>query len=901
MLKLLTKKNSLIFIFFIVVVILILMMYSSYNASTPLIQEGLKPLKLKPIPKNVTNVFKQIGYATLDVASLGVRHWNDGTDSNKSSQPPPRPAPPDQPHLMNGFRYGGCWKGVSGDNLNSYITNDGGAYTMDQCVYLAKNDRHNLAIMDGGLCRTGNAENANLNKVGEKANTDPDCNINATENGASIVYSSYMAPPPETLYDYSYKGCWNATNDPSSNPLPYHIPGNYNLTECVYQGVKLGYKTVGLQNGNQCWAGNKAQYFKDNYKSLGPSTSTDPYACDPANPGPNTAIVYSNINEPVETNIGKYRYGGCWNDKNSSPSLPNKIGDADEVLSLDDCIKSAEFYNYNSVAYKQGGQCYAGNQGSDGINYKKGGEIANNDRTCDVGGPGPDTSIIYTNYGDAHEPTIKGYDYKGCWKEDSKEPAMLYNMGPGYTLDSCIKAAKSGKFDTAALLNQNECSLSLQGVGVSNYKMYGEISDPTSSLCNSNYPAVNAAVVYSTFTSPDPSNPIVDKIKEKDDISIGKDNVPADTVNGWHFKGFWNDSNNRVVNNYLGTYPLNQCIEVAAKSQYNTVSFQDNNQCWASTGDKNYKTYGKPNESTLSNPNIHVGAIYSAMSDPSPHVNCSTKKDGFETIVGGGSSYSVPQPSYNIPQTTTVTFDAIPKTSTIITYSQTPLSTNAASTTTAPSNVQKASDLNQTEKSEIHKKWLPNTPFVYENKDGDSGAGSQPQPLLSKTQQSSSTGSGTDIINNQYGTSTDSMNSGLEFFTNINKKTGKYAREGIESLSPPSKETPGPFVPKTAVVPPVCPSIPPVIIKTDCSVCKTNGNGNGSATGGQSISKNDLKNQMASNFSNTNSNSANGNPYTTPSSFEGSQPAPGAYCTNKIRDYDNIPQPYLPSFSGFGM
>jgi hypothetical protein len=51
---------------------------------------------------------------------------------------------------------------------------------------------------------------------------------------------------------------------------------------------------------------------------------------------------------------------------------------------------------------------------------------------------------------------------------------------------------------------------------------------------------------------------------------------------------------------------------------------------------------------------------------------------------------------------------------------------------------------------------------------------------------------------------------------------------------------------------------------------------------------------MTNTFANTNSPS--GNPYSTVF-----PPDKGPSCNNSIRSYDNIPQPYLPSFSGFGM
>ncbi len=896
MLKILTKKNNLILIIFtIFLVVFVFSIYSSYITKTPLIQESLKPLKLKPVPKSTTNMFKNIGKAYANVFTLGLASlaWQD--NGKGSSAPPPRPPPPDQPRLMDGYRYGGCWKVALGSNL----TQEDGAYTMERCVQTAKTNQRNVAILNGDVCKTGNFQDADMSLLEGKEKTDPDCNINKTENNASMIYSSYVAPPPESIYGYTYKGCWTATGDPATNPLPVHIPGEYTMNTCVYEAIKQGYKTVALQNGNQCWAGNKTDYFKDNYKSIGPADTTgDPYACDISGPGPNTAIVYSIINEPVIPNLGGYRYGGCWKDQDSSPSLPNSIGEGG--LSLEDCIASASLYGYNSIAYKKGGKCYTANQGIDGVDYKKGGEIANNNRSCDVGGPGPNTSIIYTTYGALHEPTIKGFDYKGCWKENSQDPAITYNVGSGFTMDSCLKAAKNGKFDTAALLNQNECALGIQGVNGSDYKKYGEISDPNSSLCNSEYPAENTAVVYSTWTPTDTSSPVIDKVKDVIGIGTGIDINPPANVGDFMFRGYWNESADKCVNQYLGTYSLDDCVSNANSMGYNTVSFQNKNQCWAGKS-PDYKKYGKPTANTIKNPNTTVAAIYSTSAEPSTHVSCGIHKEGIDTMESTTTTTTSttpqpqPQPAYTTPQTTTITFDPIPKTNTIITYSQTPISTSANSP------FKKSSDMTQKEKSDVHRKWLPNTPFVYENKNGESKPTSTTP--TSNSSLASTRFSNFDIINNRYGSATNNGNTGLELFTLLNSK------EGIDSLSPPSSEIPGPFVPKSTVVPPVCPSIPPVIIKTDCSVC--NKNKEASSSSSSSTSASNLTSQMSSNFANTNSPSSassvsssygtsTGNPYSTMSAFDNTKPM-NASCNSQGRSYDNIPQPYLPSFSGFGM
>ncbi len=825
--------------------------------------------------------------------------------------------------VLNGYRYEGCWTNSSNTNMTLGATGS----NMYNCIDLSKSTNNNTAILKGTNCYVGTQSDNppyttyfGLSSPVDPSLADSYCSSTGTTGSnninASLVFSSFVGSTPQNIYGYSYKGCWNGyvpltagttgsvgstgqNGQTGTSVLPHYFGSGYNINTCISRGNRSNYKTVGLMNGSDCYGGNyNTTYMVDDYKISGSvDTTSNPYACDINSPGPTSMMVYSNLSEQVTTNIPPYRYGGCWVDNDTNPYLSNRLGGTG--MTLNDCINLGAT-GYNSIAYKKGGICYGGNQGVPGTNYKQGGEIPNNDIRCDVGGPGPNTSIIYTNYGDAHTPIISGYDYKGCWKDGS--PSFTSDrLGYGYTLDKCVTDSKKLGYDLVSFQNQNECKGGNQHAG-SNYRTYGQITDNNSPLCNEYYPGKNVGVVYSTSTSIDDgiSSNIIDIIKEK--VIGGGGNYPApSTIGDYLFKGYWNESPDRTVQNYLGSYTLEECINKANKDGYNTVSFQNGNQCWGGTS-SNYKKYGRPTAESLKDPSTTIAAIYSKSSEPSSHNECGAHIEGLDTMPEEQTN-NVQQPPYSTPQTTTIMFEQIPNKNTIITYSQTPISTSPTSlspspTTTETNNIQNTSGMKQKDKSKIHQQWLPNTPFVYENKNDDltSTSSSSPSPSSSSYPNSSSSTNSrfpgsmftnTDIINNNYSTAT-------ETFKNINKK------EGIESLSKPPKEIPGPFVPKTMVVPPVCPSIPPVVIKTDCSVCKTNGgtsSGNGGGGGGTSSSssssgnnnsQNALTSQMTNNFANTNS-------------INGTQNTYGGSCNNQGRSYDNIPQPYLPSFSGFGM
>ena len=733
-----------------------------------------------------------------------------------------------------------------------------------------------------------------------------------------------LTVPPANVYDYTYKGCWNAWGTgPNQEPkaLPNVLTGKTDIASCVAEGAKNNYYTVGLTYNNntqqnECWAGNiNATSLVDNYKVNGPVT--DPATCgDISQPGYNTLMVYSTLNEPVVTPINEYRYGGCWTDISGGSYFTNQLGPdgANTNLSLTDCIGYGKTGNYDTIAYKSGGICYGGNQGKDKLNYKKGGEIANNDKRCDVGGPGPNTSIIYTTYGPTQDTPIQGYDYKGCYNDPSMP---VGEIGRGFTLDQCIQAARTGgkfkgqggsvgKYDTIYFTQQNVCKGASLGVG--SQLTPGTKLSNTDSGCNAYYPLGDLGLVYSTNTVTDENdhtNPtfdagLLDKIRTTIGISGSE---PSPSIGEYQYRGYWVDSTaGRTVGNFLdGSIGLEECIAKAKASGYNTVSFQNKNQCYAGN-DSNYKKYGKPTQHTLSDPTATIAVIYSTGLEPSPHVYCGSHREGVDTM-----STTVPQPAYTTPQTTTVVFDPVPNTNTIITYSQTPIqpietSSGAAASASSTSSMGGATDNSPVSQTKNAKTWLPNTPFVYENKSeegGGGGGGDLSSVGASYTSASNAIIPNSDIINNQYpssSSSSSSSNVGLEFFTTVSKVPDRISkklsngRENIESMSPPPESIPGPFVPKTVIVPPVCPSIPPVIIKTDCSKCpKPEGE-----TNSQSTRATTLNNQMSNNFAN--SNSPTGNPYST--AFP---PAQGPSCNSNSRTYDNIPQPYLPSFSGFGM
>ena len=219
-----------------------------------------------------------------------------------------------------------------------------------------------------------------------------------------------------------------------------------------------------------------------------------------------------------------------------------------------------------------------------------------------------------------------------------------------------------------------------------------------------------------------------------------------------------------------------------------------------------------------------------------------------------------PSINYNTPQTTTVSFIPLQNTTTTVTYNHLEPSNPDYGNYNYPS----------------AKEWLPNTPFVYgtgtstvgtgtgtgygtgpvsiTGSDSGSSIGSS-SVLASSSPSSLILGSGPSLTYSSGSSSNDPPppNSPSNILGAINKypgnintfkqsnqrytsgnTSGKSIKEGIESLTPPPPSDvpglPGAFVPKTFIVPPVCPTVQPIIIN-DCSKCPTAGTGTGSGTG----------------------------------------------------------------------
>ena len=112
-----------------------------------------------------------------------------------------------------------------------------------------------------------------------------------SSNNSATAIQVIINPTNQVINNYTNYGCWK--DNSKNHALQNNIANNVSISECISKAETLGYNTVGLQNKNECWAGNQNQN-NNNYMMYGKQTNNS--LCDVSNPGVLTNVVYYNNN-----------------------------------------------------------------------------------------------------------------------------------------------------------------------------------------------------------------------------------------------------------------------------------------------------------------------------------------------------------------------------------------------------------------------------------------------------------------------------------------------------------------------------------------------------------------------------------------------------------------------------
>ena len=686
-----------------------------------------------------------------------------------------------------------------------------------------------------------------------------------------------LTTPSSSLNGYDYKGCWK---DASDRALTVQIGKGYNASSCIEEGKKRGYNTVGLQyTDGQCWAGNQGT-GKDDYKKYG--EQTDKNQCDANKPGAWTNIVYGAaapavVPELPVNDINGYEYKGCWKDADDR-ALTVKIGDGYNTTS---CVEEGKKQGYDTVGLQySNGQCWAGNQGNGKDDYKKYGEQTDPTQ-CYANSPGAWTNLVYqlkqiispstsssstTSSSQPPVQNIDGYEYKGCWK-DADDRALDIKIGDGYTLETCVSAAKIKGYDTIGLQYGGQCwagnqgSKKSSGIGTTDYTRYGKQTDE--GQCDINNPGAWTNIIYSKPSSAT--------------VAVAVDS-----------------SSTQTSSSVFTPTPTPTPSPTSSSSPQDTII--------------KLKEQNKNMIPALANGRPNLWSSLPTLKDTSLSKTATVSGSGSSLITDSSTSKISTQsttasPTYTTPNTTTISFEPSGSSTTVITFTQSPslsyvkslmgstiadTSAKQPSTTLGSGNSSSSSssDFNSaigssttqpytfiSNSSEVMNPNLLNAygsssrnniSNVYPNLSNYSQMNPSTAALFQTGPKWNSTGTTPFYYESGNNTSTTSTQSATatsnlmeSFMNSFFSNNSRGSKEGLETLSPPPSD-PHNFMPKSEAVPPVCPSIPPVIIKQKCDPCPACA---------------PCKNS----------------PY--------GLPPPNSQGVS----YDNLPMPNLPSFKGFGL
>ena len=131
---------------------------------------------------------------------------------------------------------------------------------------------------------------------------------------------------------------------------------------------------------------------------------------------------------------------------------------------------------------------------------------------------------------------------------------------------------------------------------------------------------------------------------------------PAPSINGYHYKGCYNDNSERAIKNYIGNGNINDCVNLALSNGYDTVGIQYYGQCWAGnngTDGNNYSQFGVQTNTASCNVNSAGGWTNVVYKKPPPPIPYNGKVDGNSVwyIPGSSSQYYADLASTNLIQT----------------------------------------------------------------------------------------------------------------------------------------------------------------------------------------------------------------------------------------------------------
>ncbi|KAF1969272.1 heme peroxidase [Bimuria novae-zelandiae CBS 107.79] len=265
---------------------------------------------------------------------------------------------------------------------------------------------------------------------------------NFTSSSISASASSVITPTPSTLSD----SMTSSTSAPESVSSSESTPSS--SSELTPSSV----------SSSSISAPASASSTESTSSSISSSSS---------NPEPPSSTA-STSTTPSPTGSADYAFEGCYYDPVNPRALTGK-NDYNDEMTIDLCATSCSQFHYFGVEY--GRECYCGNELNSLSTSQSLTDCAmpcggSSTRICG----GPQRISLYTNskYSAPVEPSMPGYEYKGCYSEGSNTRALLTKSfnAPDMTVEQCASLCTGIPYFGVEYSQECYCGTTLQSGSV---------------------------------------------------------------------------------------------------------------------------------------------------------------------------------------------------------------------------------------------------------------------------------------------------------------------------------------------------------------------------------------------------------------------------------------------------
>lgn len=514
------------------------------------------------------------GKATINNYALGDANTNSVYTRTDVDEP-----------LPSTVRFEGCYQDREADRTMFTTTDENFRRTsVTECMQLAVETQSKYFAMQDGRpnqptadCWYGNYL-ADATRHGAAACGDA-VDKQGQRLGAPLVNAVYNRTNMEETLPSTVQPLMSCYRDLPNDRAMIRSADNSFLTpqQCLQQAVAGVYKYFALQNGQEngtaeCYLSNSEKQAT-RHQSITCSKVMDATRQNLGGPLINAIYDRTDIPEPLPESV---RQEGCFNDESRDHAMT--LIDAEEPMTVSDCLKAAELGNYKYFALQNGrpngtGDCYVSDNLWSASRY---GTVPCQGIT-DIRGQrlGPRGANVVYNRTDVVANVVDVY---GCYEDRGDTGMTAVNNRQRMTFRECYDQAVSLKRKYFAMQNgqadgRAECFVADDVTRAKRFKVSEDRCQNRVNGRNLGGPAINR---------------IYDRTDYPSYRTFLKD------------EGCWKDADPRAMvlpKKSLGRIPLEDCLGAAMDEQYRYVATQNGTpdgkaECWLSNDPVAFKRHG---------------------------------------------------------------------------------------------------------------------------------------------------------------------------------------------------------------------------------------------------------------------------------------------------------------------